>query len=167
MKLQGVLSTLMLTASGLIGQAVALKQTTKPMYCFVACQAAFLTAEFAGKKGACTNPNRVSSLYVCARTYCTEEEFQAGLEGTNKYCEQVGSSWPSPHVIDNITQADVAKLPRLTFADLPPLEKINRTTIPDEDLWKIGYTTVSQFYDVRITHLWYRSVSTLAALKRP
>lgn len=117
-------------------------------YCFVGCQTTLYTQIFSGAPSAledpyaepCQNELHVSSIFVCARKYCTSAQIQTGWNYVNNQCVGYGYPLLNLSIVDDITDIDLQNLPILEYGDLPV--SINTTTLASRDLFDLGYRTI-------------------------
>lgn len=96
----------------------------------------------------CTNKLGVTSIWAAAKTYCTQEEIDAGSEMLAEYCIEEGSLHPIPYseVLSTLSNDFIATLPMVSYSNIDGKTVWNKSVLISRDLFEAGVkTTVRDF----------------------
>ncbi|CAG8953908.1 hypothetical protein HYFRA_00010869 [Hymenoscyphus fraxineus] len=134
-------------------------------YCFVACQQILRSVRFnntAPKTGqpwpACGNELEFTSLYLCNKLYCTDDERKRGIDGLNEKCRRFYNSTAPPYsLIDGFTGDEILELHHLEVGELnreaPSI--YNEVLVPSKKLYGLAWDTLDAAYFELDIHVIY------------
>ncbi|KAH7333180.1 ferric-chelate reductase [Rhexocercosporidium sp. MPI-PUGE-AT-0058] len=112
----------------------------------------------------CANAFKIPSLYLCLRTFCTEDERIRGLKQKNETCErESGVSLPRFEIVDEYGDEDVRRLRSLGREEMKEEMKAGRGThmvlsevvVLEREVWRLGFRTLdAAYFETRIHNLY-------------
>ncbi|RDL40881.1 uncharacterized protein BP5553_00860 [Venustampulla echinocandica] len=158
-----ILFLVLLTISGSLVSA----QFEPPDFCFSACRQVSRAVQFnttnpeTGKpwvSDACHNELRLSSLYLCARIFCTQEERARGTAGFNQTCLTFSNTTLPPYsLIEDYTDDDIGRLyhvqPEDVFGTTPTI--LNKIVVPSEKIFQLAFNTLDAAHFEKNIHILY------------
>jgi hypothetical protein len=122
-----------------------------PAPCFEACQMVLHPILFNDTAGLspspptrqCQSHKGLTSLYLCARIFCSVGERIAGLDFLNSTChKKVNESIPSFDLVANYTEDSIAHLPRFQKQDYEDGTTFQDVALPSDGFFRLAYDTL-------------------------
>jgi len=117
--------------------------------CYEACLMALNPIKFSDSQGSipevkdCQSTFAISSLYLCARVYCSEQNRLEGLHEQNKTCQaKVRTALPPWSVVANYTDDEVSALRRVEKLDWENATTFGEVVVPSAHLFHLAYDTL-------------------------
>lgn len=154
----GLVSTMLLfyILTCYISLASARADLTRKEFCFVACQQILRGVRFNGtnpKTGdlwpPCGNELEYSSLYLCSRLFCTDEERQRGIESANEDCRINSNATALPYeIVGRFTDEGIEKLHHLEAGEMSRMgpRTYNEVIVPSDKLYGLAWGTLVSFH---------------------
>ncbi|KAF7534078.1 hypothetical protein G7054_g6526 [Neopestalotiopsis clavispora] len=125
-----------------------------PAPCFEACQMVLHPILFNDTAGLspspptrqCQSHKGLTSLYLCARVFCSVDERIAGLDFLNSTChKKVNESIPSFDLVANYTEDSIAHLPRFQKQDYEDGTTFQDVALPSDGFFRLAYDTLASW----------------------
>ena len=88
----------------------------------------------------CQNSLRMQSIWLCTKIYCSPEEFRAGVDYLQYYCEANLAPMLDVSIISNYTQADIDKVRRINLTEAVDMTNyIDEVVVPSKDVFLQTY----------------------------
>ena len=154
MKLHNVASQATALVLLFIAASTAIIHPMRSQWCLVGCEENLADVMFAGPPAntgenylavSCSNVLHATSIFLCARKYCSYDEVQSGFEYTQNQCTEAGSPMPPLGVAYNYSIGDIDALKKLSYDEVkttPSEEEVTAIVIPDEEFHELGEHTV-------------------------
>lgn len=141
------LSAFLVLSSVLFSDSVYAEKIRYDTFCYISCQTAIGRIAFGGSPTLldgfypyqCQNQLFLSSTYACTKKYCTEDDYEPGLEYAAESCEVGLFPMLQPHTPDQIYSVDLSNVTVVPFGDFTVY---NSTAVPDEISFDLSYRTI-------------------------
>ncbi|KIW71963.1 hypothetical protein PV04_00189 [Phialophora macrospora] len=128
--------------------------------CVAACYNALNDIEFTDQPGgngtSCLNDLRISSIYLCARARCEDDDIVPGVSWWQKQCKHSSEAVNVANyhsTTDNVSLESIRSLPTVEYKDKGVFDE---TAVPSNDAWSVIYGTLSAYSLQRHLHNTYR-----------
>lgn len=126
--------------------------------CLASCDLSISKQTFAGEDASdataqpCENTLYIQSLYLCARSFCTESDIEPGRAFLSSLCVDDGlSRLPPASIAANLSVQDAQVINSTSKG-----KKLNHTVIPDDALFKVSYLSTQSRAQGRYTNRDYQ-----------